>query len=68
LKGAPEIVLGMCAIDSQEKNRLLGLIDEWARSGLRLLGLAWRPDANYAEHTQYRWLGLIALEDPVREV
>jgi len=67
LKGAPEIVLDMCAIDKTEKAACLQLIDEWARAGLRLLGLAWRPDGNYFDHTGYHWLGLIAMEDPVRE-
>ncbi len=67
LKGAPEIVLEMCRIEKSEKTRLLQLIDERARSGLRLLGLAWRPDGRNTEHSGYQWAGLIAMEDPVRE-
>jgi Ca2+-transporting ATPase len=67
LKGAPEIILGMCDVEKQEKARLLHLIDEWAGAGLRLLGLAWRPDGKISEHSHYRWSGLIGMDDPIRE-
>ncbi len=67
LKGAPEIVLGMCAISPQEQRRVMLEADAWASEGLRLLGLAYRQHRPLEEHCGYTWLGLVAMEDPVRE-
>lgn len=67
LKGAPEIVLGMCNVSSEEKERLLVQVDEWAGEGLRLLGLAYRQSGGLEDYTGYTWLGLLGMEDPVRE-
>lgn len=67
LKGAPEIVLGMCQENAAERQRILSQVEEWAGEGLRLLGLAYRPDGMLADHSGYHWLGLIALEDPIRQ-
>jgi len=67
LKGAPEIVLGMCNVSSEEKERLLVQVDEWAGEGLRLLGLAYRQSGRLEEYTGYTWLGLLGMEDPVRQ-
>ena len=67
LKGAPEIVLEMCLIDPVDKKRILNQVDQWAGDGLRLLGLAYRPHQNLEDHRSYIWVGLIAMEDPVRE-
>ena len=67
LKGAPEIVLGMCDVTDQRKAEILGRIDQWAGEGLRLLGLACREHQNLENHSGYRWLGLVAMEDPIRE-
>jgi Ca2+-transporting ATPase len=67
LKGAPEIVLTMCQVDESDKTRLLTQVDQWAGEGLRLLGLAFRPHKALEGHTGYTWIGLLAMEDPVRE-
>lgn len=67
LKGAPEIVLAMCAVSNKEQVRLLSQVDEWAGEGLRLLGLACRKDGNMENYSGYTWLGLLGMEDPVRE-
>lgn len=67
LKGAPEIVLGMCNVSSEEKERLLVQVDEWAGEGLRLLGLAYRQSGGLEDYTGYTWLGLLGMEDPVRQ-
>ena len=68
LKGAPEIVLGMCEVKAEEeKARVLGLVDEWAGLGLRLIGLAYRPLGRLDDYRGYTWVGLLGLEDPVRE-
>jgi Ca2+-transporting ATPase len=67
LKGAPEIVLGMCNLTDDQKSQVLGQIDQWAGEGLRLLGLAHRRHQSLDDHTGYTWLGLMAMEDPIRE-
>jgi Ca2+-transporting ATPase len=67
LKGAPEIVLEMCQLSAPAKSRSLAQIDQWAGEGLRLLGLAYRPHRNLDDHTGYRWVGLLGMEDPIRE-
>ena len=67
LKGAPEIVLGMCKAPAEERARLLKQVDSWAGEGLRLLGLAYRQDGIIEDHSGYNWVGLIGMEDPLRE-
>jgi Ca2+-transporting ATPase len=67
LKGAPEIVLDMCTLASEERDRVLAQVEGWAGEGLRLLGLAYRPQGTFQEHKGYTWLGLVAMEDPIRE-
>ena len=67
LKGAPEIVLEMCINREVEKARVLAQVEQWASEGLRLLGLAFRPNGILGDHSGYTWLGLLAMEDPIRE-
>jgi len=67
LKGAPEIVLGMCELKAEQKALVLGLVDEWASLGLRMIGLAFRPLGRLDDYRGYAWVGLLGLEDPVRE-
>jgi Ca2+-transporting ATPase len=67
LKGAPEIVLEMCQVTSAEHERILSQVDDWAGEGLRLLGLACRPLGQLEEHNGYSWVGLIGMEDPIRD-
>ncbi len=67
LKGAPEIVLGMCDLANGSKAQILDQIDRWAGEGLRLLGLAYRSHSALENHAGYGWLGLLAMEDPIRE-
>ena len=66
LKGAPEIVLEMCDVTENEQARVLAQVEQWAGEGLRLLGMAYRPDGLLGDHTGYTWLGLVAMEDPIR--
>jgi Ca2+-transporting ATPase len=67
LKGAPEIVLSMCALPEGERAGILAKADAWAGEGLRLLGLAYRVLGPIEDHAGYTWLGLLGMEDPVRE-
>jgi Ca2+-transporting ATPase len=67
LKGAPEIVLGMCQIGEVERNQILTHVDEWAGDGLRLLGLAYRQMGELDDYTGYTWAGLVGMQDPIRD-
>ncbi len=67
LKGAPEIILEMCQLEGEEKNRILATVEKWAEEGLRLLGLAYRVDGSIENHSGYTWAGLVGMEDPIRE-
>ena len=67
LKGAPEIVLGMCQVTAGEREDILAQVEQWAGEGLRLLGLACRPQDALENRAGYIWLGLVAMEDPIRE-
>jgi Ca2+-transporting ATPase len=67
LKGAPEIVLGMCDVTPEVRQRVLDQVELWAGEGLRLLGLAYRFQGDIEDRSGYTWLGLIAMEDPVRD-
>jgi len=67
LKGAPEIVLAMCDLPEPQRRQLMGEVDAWASDGLRLLGLAFRRGGILEDYTGYTWVGLIGMEDPVRQ-
>ena len=67
LKGAPEIVLDMCKVSATERDRILAQVDAWAGEGLRLLGLAYRPLGLLEDRNGYTWVGLLGMEDPIRE-
>jgi len=67
LKGAPEIVLQMCQVTQDERACILAQVERWAGEGLRLLGLACRPQGSLEDHSGYDWIGLVAMEDPIRE-
>jgi Ca2+-transporting ATPase len=69
LKGAPEIVLEMCNVSPGQRDRTLRVaqVDEWAGEGLRLLGLAHRTGGVLENYSGYTWVGLLGMQDPVRE-
>lgn len=71
IKGAPEAVLALCALEEAARAAALGEAESAAARGLRLLGVAqaqwdgksW-PDT--PRSFAFRWLGFIALADPLR--
>jgi Ca2+-transporting ATPase len=67
LKGAPEIVLAMCKVTAELRNCIVAQVDEWAGEGMRLLGLAYRQGGYLEDYSGYTWVGLLGMEDPVRE-
>jgi P-type Ca2+ transporter type 2C len=67
LKGAPEVVLAMCQTSEELRGRVLAQVDDWAGEGLRPLGLAYRCLGDLEDRSGYTWVGLVAMEDPLRE-
>ena len=70
MKGAPETVLALCALDAEARAAAMKEVALAAERGLRLLAVAnteWHTDW-LTEPTQYpfRWLGFVALADPLR--
>jgi magnesium-transporting ATPase (P-type) len=46
LKGAPEIILELCDLEPSEKGKASAEFDGWARSGLKVLALAYKQGKN----------------------
>lgn len=70
-KGAPETVLATCVLSAAERAQWLARVEEYARSGHKLIACARRDlpagaalDAEPADGLQFT--GLLAFEDPVR--
>ncbi|PKL72690.1 hypothetical protein CVV26_00270 [Candidatus Kuenenbacteria bacterium HGW-Kuenenbacteria-1] len=64
--GAPEIVLSFCQLSAQESVDTLKKIDDWASKGLRILGVGFKEKGELKEKKDFVWLGLVAVEDPLR--
>lgn len=72
LKGAPETVLERCALDAEERERILEVMETYARQGLRVIALA-RKEAQGAEQIAaeavaegFVFAGLLGMIDPPR--
>ncbi|MFA6296463.1 MAG: HAD-IC family P-type ATPase [Patescibacteria group bacterium] len=66
LMGAPEIVLSFCSLTSEETKNILEKIDEFAESGLRILGIVGKENGDLKKTNDFKWLGLIGVSDPIR--
>lgn len=71
-KGAPEDIVDLCHLDSVLSEKIMKATQEMAKQGLRVLGVA-RATFSYTnlptdQHEfEFKWLGLIGLEDPLRQ-
>lgn len=71
-KGAPETIMKLCKLSSQEQTSLLETTSKLAANGYRMLAVA---KSRYSlteipltpEACDYEWLGLVGLEDPIRK-
>jgi Ca2+-transporting ATPase len=70
-KGAPEAVAGLCRFDASARGAVTAQVDQMAKAGLRVLGVAEAefdgadlPDGQRA--FAFRFLGLVGLADPLR--
>jgi Ca2+-transporting ATPase len=72
LKGSPEAVIKLCALNSEEIELILNQVSDLAEEGLRVLGVAYCevvPNVLPEKMTDlpFHYLGLIGLADPIRE-
>jgi Ca2+-transporting ATPase len=71
-KGAPETVLALCGLTPTERTAWLARVEEFARSGHKVIACA-RHDLPSGAHadvepdTGFAFAGLLAFEDPVRD-
>jgi Ca2+-transporting ATPase len=65
--GAPEIILSFCNMADERKNDIMAKIDIWADQGLRVVGAAFKDKENLKEKRDYSWVGLVGIQDPIRE-
>lgn len=71
-KGAPEAIFELCHLPDAEKTKYAQAVSEMASAGLRVLGVAKAliADKNLPEiqhDFDFKFIGLIALSDPIRE-
>jgi Ca2+-transporting ATPase len=71
-KGAPEAIAELCSLNTQDRERIAHNVDELARGGKRVLGVA-RAELPAAldqpatpRGLPFRFLGLVGLADPLR--
>lgn len=70
-KGAPEAIFDLCHLSADEVLDLQTVVEEFARDGLRVIGVAQAfSDLTLPENQHdfdFKFIGLIGLTDPVRE-
>ena len=71
IKGAPETVLALCALDAAARANAMDEVARASARGLRLLAVAeapWDQAEWLSDPARYpfRWLGFVALADPLR--
>jgi len=64
--GAPEIVMNFCLTDKKEKEKIREEIENWASSGLKIVGAAYKESGDLKAKSNWKWLGIVGVEDPVR--
>jgi Ca2+-transporting ATPase len=64
--GAPDIIIDFCALSSIEKKELQTKIETWAEKGLKIIGLIYKEEGNLTDKNNFKWLGLMGIEDPIR--
>lgn len=70
-KGAPETVLATCNLSGPERTGWLARVEEYAKSGHKVIGCALRDmpagePVNVEPEKGFEFAGLLAFEDPVR--
>lgn len=68
-KGAPETVIGLCAMSEAVRSMWLRTVETMSGAGEKVIACAWRPMAQAVEDEpgdNFRFAGLIGITDPVR--
>jgi Ca2+-transporting ATPase len=70
-KGAPEAITDLCHMRAEQKQAVGSRVEQFARAGLRVLGvakatLAAAPLPDQQHDYEFEFLGLLGLSDPVR--
>lgn len=69
-KGSPEVVLAVCDLPAAERTAWIAKVDRWAIEGHKVIAVATRTLGEFdggEPDRDYRFAGLLACEDPVRE-
>lgn len=69
-KGAPEAIFDLCRLTTAERDRLHGVIQNYAEKGLRVLGVASASCAVLPQdpaEASFEFLGLVGFLDPLRQ-
>ena len=72
VKGAPEAIAALCGMSDQYRAQLGRTVDDMARAGMRVLGVATAALPAHAPRPEsprdmpFRFLGLVGLADPLR--
>ncbi|MDD2757978.1 MAG: cation-transporting P-type ATPase [Patescibacteria group bacterium] len=66
--GAPEVIIGNCALSEAEKKQKLAVYEEFAAAGLRVIALAVKncDRESIIAPTAMNFVGLLAMSDPPR--
>ena len=75
VKGAPEIIMGLCDIKAEEKNQYEAKLAEYQSKAMRTLGFAYLELADGQDVildgklkvSDLKMMGVVAISDPVRE-
>ena len=62
-KGAPQVIIDMCALQNEIKKEAENTVNEYAKRGYRALGVA----RSNAENESWEFLGIIPMFDPPRD-
>ncbi len=71
-KGAAEAIINLCHLGIEEKREIIRRVDEMAKEGLRVLGVARacfkKSELPRSQHDfDFKFIGLIGLADPIRK-
>ena len=67
MKGAPETVLSLCSLGTDERKKLAKEAEKMASRGLRVLAMAWKEYDGTDPEDRMVFAGFIGLLDPPRE-
>ena len=74
VKGAPEVILTMCALGQGEKQKIMDQVDDWASDGFKVLAVAFKKVSRGQirkiqadDLTDLEWGGIVGLWDPPRK-